>query len=274
MNNLYLMNEYNYLFSFDLFYGLNISYPLSEYLTDWPLYFQQFDALDSWLINVNAFYFDFENILTIPLPMISKPFFDPNNLPSINFGSIGAIIGHELSHSFDSQGIYYDSSGDFINGTINYTGIITTNAFNNYASFSNCFSNSYNNALSSDNINFDSNATLLQNIADNYGLYTSRIGFENYISDVSGNESLLILPGLVNLTSYKLFWVSYARTYCEVGRDDIYQNWPFNNAPGKARVNNVIRNIRQFGIDFECKTDGSQYMFPKYSDTCPIIVDA
>jgi putative endopeptidase len=69
---------------------------------------------DEWLITpqtVNAYYYPGTNEITFPAAILQAPFFDPNADDAVNYGGIGAVIGHEIGHGFDDQGRLYDSTG-------------------------------------------------------------------------------------------------------------------------------------------------------------------
>ena len=60
---------------------------------------------------VNAVNLPLQNALNFPAAILQPPFFDPNADPAVNYGAIGAVIGHEISHSFDDQGAQFDADG-------------------------------------------------------------------------------------------------------------------------------------------------------------------
>jgi len=75
-------------------------------------------ARDEWMMTpqtVNAVNLPVLNALNFPAAILQPPFFDPEATPAMNYGAVGAVIGHEISHSFDDQGSQFDSSGKFTN---------------------------------------------------------------------------------------------------------------------------------------------------------------
>ena len=64
---------------------------------------------------VNAYYNPLANQITFPAAILQPPFFDPNADPAVNYGAIGAVIGHEMGHGFDDQGRQFDATGEFAN---------------------------------------------------------------------------------------------------------------------------------------------------------------
>src|SRR4028119_853901 len=62
---------------------------------------------------INAYYSPLSNQITFPAAILQPPYFDPNADPAVNYGGIGAIIGHEIGHGFDDQGRRFDAQGRF-----------------------------------------------------------------------------------------------------------------------------------------------------------------
>lgn len=209
-------------------------------------------------IVINAFYDSSENGIQFPAAILQGIFFDSDRIHAMNYGSIGQIIGHELTHGFDDEGKQYDKNGNLRN----WWDEETDKAFTEKAR---CIINQYNNiSVPEVQLNLHGINTQGENIADNGGLKEAYLAYQSWAA-VNGPESQL--PGL-NYTSNQLFWISVANTWCtchrkESLRQDILTD---SHSPPKYRVLVPLRNSEYFHKDFNCK-EGSN-MNPK--DKCSV----
>ncbi|KAF9933943.1 hypothetical protein FBU30_003887 [Linnemannia zychae] len=203
---------------------------------------------------VNAYYSPTENQIVFPAGILQPPFFHTDNPEYINWGGIGVVAGHEITHGFDNKGHQFDAVGRLANWWSNST----TEAFNKKAQ---CFVYQYGNftVKGSDDKDYNINGqlTLGENIADNGGLKQSYNTWKSrYNSDPTSHQfNNLKLPGLENLTPEQLFFISYARPWCSKQRPEsaIRQMRTDPHSPAKWRINGAVQNSVYFAEAFNCK---------------------
>uniref|UniRef100_T1JP74 Peptidase M13 C-terminal domain-containing protein n=1 Tax=Strigamia maritima TaxID=126957 RepID=T1JP74_STRMM len=207
---------------------------------------------DSWVYhgevaNVNALYGVLENSIQIHAGMLHGWFFEANRPQYLNFGSIGAVIGHEITHGFDDQGRQFDETGN-LKG---WWDPVTDQKFSEKAS---CFVKQYENYTVQElNQTLDGKNTLGENIADNGGV---KIAYKAYLKWANKNNKELKLPGL-SFTPRQLFWLSYANNWCGKMRPEVLHVYVTRgrHSPNKIRVNGPLANLKEFAKDFACATD-------------------
>ncbi|KAF9302207.1 hypothetical protein BGZ74_005666 [Mortierella antarctica] len=203
---------------------------------------------------INAFYDPTANQISFPAGILQPPAFHVDNPDYANYGAIGVIAGHEITHGFDNQGHMFDSTGKMENWWTNST----EEAFNTRAS---CFVNQYGSFTIKDPLgketHLNGHMTLGENIADNGGL---KKAFETwqarYQSDPSGKTiKNPRLPGLEALTPEQLFFVSYARLWCSKARPEslLQQVMTDPHSPAEWRVKGAVQNSEYFARAFKCK---------------------
>lgn len=160
----------------------------------------------------------------------------------MNYGGIGTVIGHEITHGFDDEGSQFDGEGNLYNWWTNET----LEHFNN---LSKCFVDQYS-AINDSRVGLHLNGrnTLGENIADNGGI---KEAFEAY-KQLNINEPSL--PGLTKYTNDQLFFISYANLWCGLTRNEkLRQNILYDpHAPGKYRVNIPLTNYDAFSRVWKC----------------------
>ncbi|XP_070499941.1 neprilysin-2-like [Chironomus tepperi] len=193
---------------------------------------------------VNAYYSPQENIIKFPAGILQGAFFNPDRPEYMNYGGIGFVIGHEITHGFDDQGSRYDDIGNLANWWNEETrGKFDERAqciIKQYAGYTEPLTN-----LTLNGVN-----TQGENIADNGGIKESYIGYQNWVKE-HGEEKLL--PGL-DLKPNQLFWVSAAQVWCNVQREQAMRNRVLTgvHSPGQFRVIGPMKNRPEFAKDFNC----------------------
>eukprot|EP01083_Nonionella_stella_P046005 123216_1 len=222
----------------------------SDGLTDgWPDAFSYPQVYDSWLTNINAFYWAEENWFTIPVSISQRPFLDSDaQYPSaLMFGALGVITGHEMSHAFDPDGSQYNYNGTFVGS------IFTNYSQKQYEDKMQCFDEQYDGIMIDDisgrNVYDNGTRTITENVADNAGIWSSWTAWRKYLSEM-GNDQLLYG---VELNQEQLFFVGYARVWCESARADAFQNYSDVHSEDYARVIGPLQNIPHFANAFQCK---------------------
>ncbi|CAK1546700.1 unnamed protein product [Leptosia nina] len=191
---------------------------------------------------VNAYYTPTKNQIVFPAGILQAPFYDENNPKSVNYGAMGVVMGHELTHAFDDQGREYDRFGNLNQWWNNKT----IAQFKNRAS---CIQRQYS-KYSVDGQHLNGKQTLGENIADNGGLKASYHAYLEYSKTAPSN---LTLPGL-KYTHRQLFFISFAQVWCsamtkestkmQIEKDD--------HTIAKYRVIGPISNLPEFSEEFNC----------------------
>ncbi|KAI8889922.1 zincin [Backusella circina FSU 941] len=207
---------------------------------------------DVWLSppqEVNAFYFPNNNEIVVPTGFL-QPLFYSNDYPEyLNYGSVGYIIGHEFSHGFDSMGRLYDGNGNLVDWWTN-----TTTA--EFVNRSQCFIDQYSKfnmtGPGGKTYPVDGKLTLAENIADNGGIAASLFAYRNFRENHTQEEPRL--PGIEQLSPDQLFFVNFARTWCQVQTDELNLLSIYTDPHSVAgpRVNGVVQNSDEFSNAFNC----------------------
>ncbi|XP_075540860.1 M13 family metallopeptidase neprilysin 3 isoform X2 [Dermacentor variabilis] len=196
---------------------------------------------------VNAYYTPTKNQIVFPAGILQAPFYDPNYPKSLNFGAMGVVMGHELTHAFDDQGREYDKSGNLNQWWKNST-------IQSFQSRAQCFIDQYSN-YTANNENLNGKQTLGENIADNGGLKAAFHAFEEWL-DRHPNEPPL--PG-VNLTHKQLFYVGFAQVWCSTETPEAIhlQILSDPHSPARFRVTGPVSNSDEFTREFKCRKNSA-----------------
>ncbi|KAF7993618.1 hypothetical protein HCN44_010213 [Aphidius gifuensis] len=194
------------------------------------------------MLDYNARYARTKNIIIIP-PVFQNVLFEKNNLNFVNYGAIGYVIGHEIGHAFDNQGIYYNAYGirnrwwtDDSLQKLYVRAMCMVKQYGNYT-------------VPEINANVNGRLTLGDNIADNTGLKAAYHAYIKKLESSSGGERLLGL----DYNSKQLFWISYANRWCKkVTVQDSKRVLLNRHAPSEFRVIGPLSNMKEFSIDFQC----------------------
>lgn len=195
---------------------------------------------------VNAFYSSAENSIQFPAGILDGVFFGAERPLYMNYGAIGLVIGHEITHGFDDQGSQKDGHGNLIDWW-------QSQAKENYLKKTQCVIDQYGNytvEVDGETLNINGITTQGENIADMGG---AREAFRAYnkLIDLNGPEPLL--PGL-NYNQRQLFWLSSAQAWCNVMRPATLKNRVLTDphSPGIFRVNGPFANMPEFAQDWGC----------------------
>lgn len=201
---------------------------------------------------VNAFYSPNHNSITFPAGILQPPFFGNGYPRYLNYGAIGVVIGHEITHGFDDQGRQYDGSGN----ALPWWSEETIEAFTKQAQ---CFVDQYGNysvpelipILGEADAHLNGKATQGENIADNGGVHES---FRAYMLSVENEGQEPRLPGLTQYTPNQMFFISYAQVWCEKATVNglLSQVLTDPHSPGKFRVFGPLSNSEDFVREFNC----------------------
>jgi endothelin-converting enzyme len=187
------------------------------------------------------------NEIVFPAAILQSPFFDANAPGSLNYGAIGSIVGHEITHGFDNHGRLFDGRGVLVSWWSNHS----AEAFDNKAK---CFVNQYNDYEVSKGNHVNGQLTLGENLADNGGLYVAWKAWQRGRSDPNTRLKEFKLPGLLDWTPEQMFFVSYAQNWCANVRPEeaLRRLMVDPHAPNEFRVQGPLVNSREFATAYKC----------------------
>ncbi|XP_035222873.1 neprilysin-2-like [Stegodyphus dumicola] len=204
-------------------------------------------------ILVNPTYNHKDNSIVLRAGLFHQPFFDKTLPNYLNFGALGSLIGHELTHAFLGTGRQFDGNGNSVNWWSDYTE-------RNFEQKSDCFIQQYskyrmNYTSGGDNSYMLINGaeTLDENIADAGGLRAAYLAYQSWVEN-NTNE-----PKLADLiyTPKQLFWISAANARCE-NADGLFYATRYtcnSHIPQQFRVIGSMSNFPEFVQDFNCSSD-------------------
>jgi len=200
---------------------------------------------------INAYYNPEMNEIVFPAAILQPPFFDANADDAVNYGGIGAVIGHEISHGFDDQGAQYDGDGNMRNWWTEEDGKRfgekTKALIAQYAAFS---------PLEGYNVNGE--LTLGENIGDNSGL---AIAYKAYKISLKGKPA----PVIDGLTGDQRFYMGWGQVWRTKMREpaQIAQIKTDPHSPAQYRANGTLKNQPGFYEAFGVKAGDKMYLAPK-----------
>uniref|UniRef100_A0A671TCW8 Endothelin-converting enzyme 1 n=1 Tax=Sinocyclocheilus anshuiensis TaxID=1608454 RepID=A0A671TCW8_9TELE len=203
---------------------------------------------DQWSMTpptVNAYYNPTKNEMVLPAGILQAPFYNHAWPKAMNFGGIGVVMGHELTHAFDDQGREYDKDGNLRQWWLNSS----VEAFKHQTQ---CMVEQYSNySINKEPLN--GKHTLGENIADNGGL---RAAYKAYINWIEKNGEEATLPAL-GMTNHQLFFVGFAQVWCSVRTPESSHEGVITDphSPSRFRVIGTISNSHEFSTHFGCKAD-------------------
>ncbi|MEO7494791.1 MAG: M13-type metalloendopeptidase [Massilia sp.] len=200
---------------------------------------------------VNAYYNPEMNEIVFPAAILQPPFFDANADDAVNYGAIGAVIGHEISHGFDDQGAQYDGVG-------NLRDWWSKADHKNFAAKTKMLVNQYNGYSPVAGYNVNGELTLGENIADNSGL---AIAYKAYKLSLKGKKA----PVIDGMTGDQRFYMGFAQVWRTKMREPEQikrlKNDP--HSPGQFRANGTLKNQPGFYEAFGVKPGDKMYLAPK-----------
>jgi len=246
MKNLENMAQWDYISQNASFWGnaFNLT-------AGWPGAFEDPSSYDSWLTGINAFYYPVENWFVIPVTISQPPFLDGGSgyPSSVGYGGLGVVCGHEMSHGFDPSGSMFNWNGTYVGS------IFSNESRQAYQQNMQCLIDQYDGipidrAADGSIIYDDGNLTITENVADNAGLLSSWTAWEKYIAENGDDKKLYG----VDLSQEQLFFIGYARLWCETARPGANANWTDVHSPSYARVVAPLQNSKHFADAYGCKS--------------------
>ncbi|KAI8129853.1 hypothetical protein FF38_13123 [Lucilia cuprina] len=193
---------------------------------------------------VNAFYSSIENSIQFPAGILQGHFFNGQRPKYMNYGAIGYVIGHEITHGFDDQGRQFDVDGNLID----WWQPDTQKA---YLEKAKCIIEQYGNYTDKQTgLNLNGINTQGENIADNGGIKESYLAYKQWVAQ-NGEEPKL--PGL-SYSPQQMFWISAAQTWCAKYRKETLKMRITTgvHSPNEFRVLGSLSNMKDFSRDFQC----------------------
>ena len=196
---------------------------------------------------VNAYYNPLNNEIAFPAGIMQAPFFDPNADDAFNYGIMGAIIGHELTHGFDDQGAQFDEMGNMKNWW-------TQQDLNNFKMRTELLKKQFDDYIAIDSTRVNGSLTLGENIADLGGLTMS---YYAYKKSLNGKPSEVI----EGFTGEQRFFLAWAQGWKIKMRPEALKQMIATNphSPGYFRANGPLSNMTEFYEAFGIKEGDNMY---------------
>lgn len=210
---------------------------------------------DEWLMYpqiVNAYYNPSTNEICFPAAILQPPFFDMNADDAVNYGAIGVVIGHEMTHGFDDKGSQYDKDGNLSNWW-------QEEDAEKFEQRTKVLVDYFNNIEVLPGIHADGNFTLGENIADNGGLQVSYLAFTKALAKGE------IQQEMDGFTPQQRFFIAYATVWANNIRDEEIKHLTKEDphSLGKWRVNGTLPHIDAFVDAFRIKQGDKMYLAPE-----------
>lgn len=197
---------------------------------------------------VNAYYNPLLNEIVFPAAILQPPFFNAEADEAVNYGGIGMVIGHELTHGFDDQGRQFDANGNLNNWW-------TKEDESNFNVLAQKFVQQYNQYVPADSVHVNGELTLGENIADLGGMIITYTAFKN----ATANKPQDKIDGL---TPDQRFFINFAQIWRTHYRPDalIQRLYTDPHSPPKYRVIGVLSNFSEFYKTFNVTDKNKMYI--------------
>ena len=198
---------------------------------------------------INAYYDPQMNNINFPAGILQPPFYDSKLDDAVNYGAIGAVIGHELTHGFDDEGRQFDATGNFTDWWSKDDGKA-------YDERSKCIEDEYGGFVATGTLKLNGKLTEGENIADNGGLRLAYMAFNNLMA---GRK----LTDVDHFTPRQRFFMGFAQVWCENATEEVkrLESQVDQHSLPEYRVNGTVSNMPEFAQAFGCKV--GQPMAPK-----------
>lgn len=199
---------------------------------------------------VNAVNLPLDNALNFPAAILQPPFFDPARTDAANYGAIGAVIGHEISHTFDSEGAAFDSKGRVRNWW-------TEADLKHFNDSTEALAKQYDAYAPFPDLHVNGKQTLGENIADVAGLQAA---YDAYRTSLKGKSA----PRVDGLTGDQQFFIAFAQNYAGLERENVLRAQVLGDphSPGQYRAA-TVRNLDAWYDAFGVKPGDALYLKPE-----------
>jgi endothelin-converting enzyme/putative endopeptidase len=201
---------------------------------------------------VNAYYNPLMNQITFPAAILQPPFFDPAADPAVNYGAIGAVIGHEIGHGFDDQGRQFDPSGRIRDWW-------TPQSAAQFDQRAEAFGKQYDAYEPIPGTHINGKLTMGENIGDLGGIEMAYAAYRRHVAQ-HGEP-----PVIDGLTGDQRFFIAYAQAWQSKVREGALRERLLSDphSPPEYRVNGVVRNVDAWYKAFDVKPGDKLYLPPE-----------
>lgn len=198
---------------------------------------------------VNAYFNPFNNEIVFPAAILQPPFYDYLADDAVNYGGIGAVIGHEISHAFDDSGSRFDGDGNLVNW---WTG----DDLKNFTERANKLADQYSAIEVLDSVYINGKFTLGENIGDLGGVLGAYDGLQQFYKDSGYPENI------DGFTAEQRFFMSWATVWRTLQREEALRNQIKTDphSPGSARAVQPLQNIDAFYKAFDIKKGDAMFL--------------
>ncbi len=209
---------------------------------------------DEWLMTpqtVNAYNSPTRNEICFPAGILQPPFYYPGADEAVNYGAIGVVIGHEMTHGFDDKGRLYDKEGNLHDWW-------SQEDAENFRKRAEVLVRQFDAFVVADTVHADGRLTLGENIADLGGL---NIAWDAFLQATAGREQ----PAISGFTPAQRFFLAYAHIWAQnIRREEILRRTKEDvHSLGRFRVNGPLRNLQPFLDAFNVKPGDPMYLPPE-----------
>ena len=200
---------------------------------------------------VNAYYNPPMNDINFPAGILQPPFYDYSSDPAVNFGAIGVVIGHEMTHGFDDEGSKYDGKG-------NVREWQTPEDRKAFTERTDCEVKEYGGFETAPGQNLNGKLTLGENTADNGGLRIAYMALQNTLQAEGKGKADEKIDGF---TPSQRFFIAFAQVWCSSQTEQSARMMAKvdPHSPGRFRANGSVQNFDEFGKAFSCKPGSPMY---------------
>jgi len=193
---------------------------------------------------VNAYEDAQTNTINFPAGILQPPFFDASQIDAVNYGAIGAVIGHEITHGYDDQGRKFDADG-------NLRDWWTATDSANYDERDKCIQDEYTQDVPEAGVKQNGKLSAGEDTADNGGIHLTLAALRNTLKS-QGKD--LDTPADDGLTELQNFFLSYANIWCGEWRPEAARTAVMTqgHSLNRYRINNVVANMPEFAHAFGC----------------------
>ncbi len=199
---------------------------------------------DTWFMNpheVNAYYNPTQNEIAFPAGILQPPFFAASAPKSMNYGAMGMVMGHEITHGFDDEGRKYDGTGMMRDWW-------APEAVEKFETAAQCVVKEYDAFEPLPGVKVNGELTLGENIADLGGARLAYRAYRQWVSE-HGEE-----PEVLGMSGDQQFWLAFGQAWCTVASEQVVkvrvQTDP--HSPPRFRINGPVVNLPEFAEAFQC----------------------
>jgi putative endopeptidase len=219
----------------------------ANHMKDWPVDRNEWGMTPP---TVNAYYNPTENNINFPAGILQPPFYSNEARDSVNYGAVGSVIGHELTHGFDDEGRQFDGDGNLKDWWLK-------SDREHFVKLSDCFVNQYGGYSPVSGVELNGKLTLGENTADNGGTRLAYLA----LLDVLAKKSISLAETQDAYTQKQQFFLGFAQSWCENQRPEAarLQVQTDPHSPAKFRVDGTVSNMPEFTQAFSCKAPDKMF---------------